>query len=228
MSVPGRAVRYGYRVVTRPLQLARMKLLGLRHFPPNYVYRPAFGDGSTVVDVGCGYDAEFSRHMIERYGVRALGIDPTRKHGESLKMLERNTAGRFRHVPLAVSRVRGLVTFHESRQNESGSILPTHSNVRNDAITTYDVESTDLTHLPERLGLARVDILKLDLEGAEYGLFDGLGKAELSPFQQIFLECHHHCTDHTIQETNALVESICRAGFEAFSSDKHNFLFYRR
>jgi FkbM family methyltransferase len=226
MRLLRRILRYGHRVVTRPLGVVRMRLLGIRHFPPNYVYFDRLGPGSIVVDVGCGYEAEFSRHVIDRYGVRAIGVDPTRKHEPFLKDLERRSGGRFRHVPLAVTPQAGQLLFYESTQNESGSILATHTNVQHDDTTAYTVESVSLRELGQRLGVDRIDYLKLDLEGAEYGLFDAPGE-ELRPFEQIFLECHHHCTQHTFAETKALVRRVRRAGFRVFTLDRHNFLFYR-
>jgi len=222
-----RICRYAHRVARRPFGLARMKLRNIHHFPPNYLYVGAFGKESVVVDVGCGFEAEFSRHVIEKYGVRALGVDPTRKHAPFLAELAKRTNGRFQHVPLAVAPRSGELTFYESRQNESGSFLTSHTNIRHDDVTAYKVEAVGLNELSRKLGVQSVAYLKLDLEGAEYGLFDGLSEEDLGPFTQIFLECHHHCTEHTFAETKQLVRVICKAGFSVFTLDRHNFLFYR-
>ncbi len=228
MSVVARAIRYAHRAISRPLHLRRLRRLGIRYLPPNYVYFDTFCESSIVVDVGCGSEAEFSMHMIETYGLRAFGVDPTRKHARFLRDLEQRTKGKFRHLPLAVSEHDGVLTFHESGPNESGSILSTHTNIQNDHSSAYDVESVSLRRLVQRLGLQSADFLKLDLEGAEYELFDGLCEADLLPFAQIFLECHHHCTPHTFQETTELVDRVCGLGFAVFTLDRHNFLFYRQ
>lgn len=214
MSLLQRMMRRVYQVMKTPLQLRKMKQLGIARFPPNYIYFDTLTEASVIADVGCGYEAEFSRQMIERYGLQAIGIDPTKKHAPYLKALEVSSEGRFTHLALAVSSENGTVQFHESKQNESGSLLPEHTNIRNDDINHYEVESVTLRELVRRLGRTSVDILKLDLEGAEYGLFDDMTEADLLPFGQIFLECHHHCTSHTELETKQLVRRIKNFGFE--------------
>lgn len=212
--------------VSAPFRQAKMRRLGMAFYPPNYIYFDRFNEESIVADVGCGFEAEFSRHMIERHRLRAFGVDPTRKHRPHLAHLEATSGGRFRHLPLAVSAVSGTMTFHESRQNESGSLLSGHTNVVNDEIVTYEVESVTLGALQRRLG-PHVDLLKLDLEGAEYGLFEQVEAADLSAFRQIFLECHHHCTEHSVDDTRRIVKRIAAAGFDVFTLDGANFLFYR-
>jgi len=227
MSLVERLVKRIHRIVTRPWLLHRMRELGISWYPPNYVYFDTFGPSSVVADVGCGYEAEFSRHVIDAHGLRAFGVDPTRKHALFLRELEKSSHGRFTHLPLAVSRTTGRLTFHESKQNESGSILTAHTNIRNDETTAYEVESVSLRELVRRLGTESVAFLKLDLEGAEYDLFEQVDEEDLRPFGQIFLECHHHCTDHTFRETKDLVGRVCRTGFNVFTLDQHNYLFYR-
>lgn len=228
MTLLRRIARRLHAMVRQPLLKRQMRRLGISFYPPNYIYYDTFTPESVVADVGCGYEAEFSRHMIAEHGLRAFGVDPTRKHAPFLRQLEESTGGRFRHLPVAVSRENGRLAFHESIQNESGSILAEHANVRNDSTTTYEVESISLRELSRRLGVQAVDFLKLDLEGAEYRLFDDVGKGDLRPFKQLFVEFHHHCTNHSVDETRALVDRIRKLGFDSFTLDEHNYLFYRR
>jgi FkbM family methyltransferase len=204
-----------------------MTRLGITFRPPNYVYFDAFTESSVVADVGCGHEAELSRLLIKEHGLRAFGVDPTRKHAPYLRELEQTTAGRFTHLPFAVTCANGPLTFHESDENESGSVLRGHANILQDRTHDYEVESVDLTHLARRLGGGNVDLLKLDLEGAEYDLLAHVSGAALQPFSQLFVEFHHHCTDHSVRETKALVARIARAGFKVFTLDAHNYLFYR-
>ena len=74
---------------------------------------------------------------------------------------------------------------------------------------------------------AAVDYLKLDLEGAEYDLLDTVSAEALSPFDQVFVEFHHHCLErYTEKDTKAVVERLIGTGRTAFSLDDHNYLFY--
>jgi FkbM family methyltransferase len=226
----GIVTRLGRRIrnaIMHPFLVRRMRKLGITYFPPNYIYHGMLTESGIVADVGCGHEAEFSRHMIAEHDVRAFGVDPTRKHAPFLLEVERTSEGRFTYLPLAVTRENGVLTFHESNENESGSVLASHTNMLHDHTNDYEVESINLLELTRRLGGGRVDFVKLDLEGAEYDLLANVSDADLAPFSQLFVEFHHHCTAHTMQETLVLVERIASKGFSVFTLDQHNYLFYR-
>ena len=205
----------------------RSKIAGVQFFEPDYLYCDRFNENSVIIDVGCGHKAEFSKHLIKKYNLRAFGVDPTKKHSPFLKIIEENTKGKFHHLPLAITKENGFITFNESEQNESGSILLEHTNIRNDDIKTYKVESVNLQELVRRIGLSPIDFIKLDLEGAEYKLLDGINKKDIEIFKQIYVEFHHHCTNYSIRDTEAIVNKIHGMGFEVFTLDRHNYLFYK-
>ena len=209
-------------------QLRRLRAAraGAAFFPPNYVFFDLFRPDGVVIDVGCGHEAELSAHLVSTCGVRAYGVDPTRKHAPHLQALEEHTRGRFAHLPLAVASEAGTLTFHESITNESGSLLTSHDNVRRDEVRVYEVEACTLPVLAERVG-APVDLLKLDLEGAEYGLLEGLTAEDLEPFDQILVEFHHHCIPgRTAEDTRRLVDRLQGYGFQAFWVSERDVLFY--
>ena len=220
-------------VFDRAGRLARIAIArrrGIRYFPPNYVYLDRLGAPSTVIDVGCGDDPDFSLRMIDLYGLKAFGVDPTRKHAPALRAISNSTGGgRFVHVPLAVTARDGEIMFNESAENVSGSVLADHANIRHDHVISYPVESVGLRSLLARLGLAKADYLKLDLEGAEYELLDRPDPETMLKFDQIFVEFHHHCLERFDKEdTKRIVARVEACGFEAFSIDRHNYLFLNR
>ena len=223
-----RVLRRIGRDVKKFTRLRQARREGLVFVPPNFVYRPEFPADAVVVDAGCSYEADFSVYLITRHNVRAFGVDPTRKHAPALRALEARHPGRFTHLPYALTATDETLTFHESRVNESGSIFEDHLNVVHDETTSYDVEAVTLATLLRRMNVQSVDILKLDLEGAEYDLLDRTTAEELRPFKQLFIEFHHHAVSHfTEADTRRLVERISSFGFRSFSVDDHNFLFYR-
>jgi FkbM family methyltransferase len=209
-------------------RLRKARREGLVFVEPNFVYRPDLSPDSVVIDAGCSYEADFSVCLIRRHGVRAFGVDPTRKHSGALRQLEEQYAGRFAHVPCAIAATDGTLTFHESRVNESGSLLSDHVNVIHDETTSYEVEAVTLSTLLKRVSVETVDILKLDLEGAEYEVFEGATPGQLRPFRQLFVEFHHHAVTHFREaDTRRIVKRVADFGFRTFSVDDHNYLFYR-
>lgn len=200
---------------------------GFSFLAPNYIFLDRFSADSTIVDVGCGSEAEFCIHMDRAYSAKTYGVDPTRKHAEALARIESSTKGRFKHIPKAVASSAQNLTFFESVENESGSIRQDHRNVENDTVRSYEVESLTLTSLREEIGRESVDFLKLDLEGAEYDLLPSVKKEDLLPFQQVFIEFHHHCLDaYSKEDSFKLVERLSSFGLQFVTMDDHNYLFY--
>ncbi|MCB0360734.1 MAG: hypothetical protein KDD44_13895, partial [Bdellovibrionales bacterium] len=145
----------------RRLRQATARRLGIHENAQNCLYLDRFSPTSTIIDVGCADDADFSRFMIEAYGLRSFGVDPTRKHASALRALEASLEGNFQYVPLAVSDTVGQITFSESVHHVSGSLCPSHRNLASGDSVSYPVDSVTLGELLRRLGLERADYLKL-------------------------------------------------------------------
>lgn len=224
-----RATRFVLRTVRRSMRLRRLKKLGIHLVPPNFLFFPhLITPNSTVIDVGCSHEAEFSIAMIEHYGAKAIAVDPTLKHRSALAHLARRYPHRFQHLPFAISRHDTTATFYESNANDSGSILPDHINAVHDDHTSYTVKTVTPKSLLHYLGLDYAAILKLDIEGAEYELLQGIGPDDLAPFPQIFIEFHHHAVErYSHVDTRLLVNRVCGFGYRAYSFDDHNYLFVR-
>lgn len=206
----------------------KAKRLGIKFFKPNYLFFERFNSNSVIIDAGCGFQADFSCALIKDYNLHAFGIDPTLKHKPFLAELEIKNNGKFKHVPVAITKNNGKITFNETLDNESGSILAEHKNILHDSIRTYEVESMNLLSLIDHLKLKEVDLLKLDLEGAEFELLNSISKEELLPFKQIFIEFHHLAVkSYSKKDTNRIVSRIKSFGFNSFTLDRINYLFYK-
>lgn len=228
MLIVRRIARRIMRDLRKGARLRTARRLGIAYVEPNFLYWPKMTSGDAVIDAGCSYQADFSVLMIERHGARSFAIDPTRKHRPALAALEAKYGDTFRHLPVAIGPVNGELVFHESRTQESGSLMDDHLNVRSDDTLSYSVRSVTLPRLVEELGVDRIAILKLDIEGAEYPLLRDVSAADLAPFDQIFIEFHHHAVSSYDQaDTRRIVDRIVGFGFKAFSLDEHNYLFWR-
>ena len=180
-----------------------------------------------LIDVGCASDPDLSVFMITKFGLTAYGVDPTRKHHPSLKKVE-NRLSTFKHIDLAVANTNGTIIFHESKDNDSGSVMPDHNNIVNDQVETYNVQAVTVDGLLHKLGLPEVDYFKLDLEGIEYSLIESMEVNPFSGVKQLFVEFHHHCIpSKTVSDTQKAVQKIEGFGFRSFTLDDTNYLFYR-
>lgn len=68
----------------------------------------------------------------------------------------------------------------------------------------------------QQLGHSRIDLLKMDIEGAEYQVFEDLA-TDMPPIGQIAVEFHHWLPEHTDDQTHAALKTLQRQGFDVFA-----------
>lgn len=207
----------------------RAKFLGINFFPPNYLLKGTLNHDSIVFDIGCADNPDLSIFLINKYKVYSFAIDPTQKHFNGLSIIKEKFHDNFIHLPYAISNKTGLINFYESINKDSGSIYKDHINIKHKNSISYMVESYTLSDLLARLNLKYVDYIKLDLEGAEYSLFASCSTEMLKPFNQIFIEFHHHALENfDRRNTLKIVNKISECGFKYFSLEGRNYLFYKK
>jgi len=205
----------------------KLKKLGLSYMDPNYIYFNKFTKNSVAIDIGCGYEAEFSQYLINNFQMQVYAIDPTQKHSSSLNEIQKKYNGKFIYLQMALSNEEKELEFHETLEHESGSLLSGHVNIKNDTIKSYKVKSTTLEKLTEICGKQQVDFIKIDIEGMEFYVFKNLNPEILKPFKQIFIEFHHYSVDSfSRKDTLEIVKHLEKAGLKYFTLDSINYLFY--
>lgn len=138
------------------------------------------GPDSTVVDLGA-HLGEFSRAVHDAYGCQSIAVeaDPV--------LFERIAEGEgIRKVHRAIGAVDGPVTFARDANPESSHLA---SDGRA-GIETLTVDGCTLETLRQQLGIARIDLLKLDVEGAEVQILASVDDSTLQEIPQITVEFH--------------------------------------
>jgi FkbM family methyltransferase len=204
------------------------KRLGIGFHSPNFIFRSGLNSNSIIVDVGCGYEADFSRFMMANFGAQCFGIDPTEKHKNALMQLAAESEGRFEYFQNAVSSKSGEMQFYEIENRESGSLLADHTNIMKDVTISYVVRSVTLREIPKMIDHENIDLIKLDIEGAEYDLFENITIEDLNPYHQIYIEFHHKSVkSKSFRDTEKVIRTLRENNFSVFSMDDLNFLFFR-
>lgn len=223
------------RLRGRPRQLASLNVPTLRMGNDYGGYRvcPTGLDASSVVySFGIGEDVSFDLAMIERFGVTVHAFDPTPR---SLRWIsEQNLPSAFVMHPWGIAGHDGTARFAPPDN-------PTHVShrlaaapgaaalIRSEHGTSgFEAPVKRLGTIMRELGHARVDVLKLDVEGAEYGLLEEV--CRVSGVTQLVLEFHHHLAGIPLARTEAAIDDLMAAGFALFhvSDAGHEFSFLRR
>ncbi|MFV0472120.1 MAG: FkbM family methyltransferase [Paludibacteraceae bacterium] len=214
--------------IRKILNKRKYKKYGLQGFAPNYIYFNCFNDKSTIIDVGCGFEAELSVTFIKKYNLNAFAVDPTLKHAPSLQAISAKYPTKFHHLPYALATQNGETHFYEAENCESGSLLKEHKNMNsNHNVKEYKVQLIDIPSLIKMTKSEIIDFLKIDIEGAEYTLFTPANLKAIHQVKQLFIEFHHlSVAGFTRKNTLQVVQQIEDEGFKSFSNDGVNYLFF--
>jgi FkbM family methyltransferase len=169
--------------------------------------------------VGAGSDVSFDLALIETFGCRVWCADP----GEDSERLVLDTAARqprlsFARVALAPA--DGVVRMFRAADPQSSSLSA--MNLQRGR-STVDVPGRSLPSLMAENGHAHVDLLKLDIEGAEYPVLESLDLVALG-VRVLCVELHRTvATGRAL----ALVDRLRRQGFVAVSRSGADYTFLR-
>jgi FkbM family methyltransferase len=177
-----------------------------------YAVCPAAIDaGSVVYSFGIGEDVSWDRALIDRFGVKLHAFDPTPR---SLAWLaEQDLPASFEVHPWGLAAHDGVATFTppENPEHISHTLLERERF----AGARIEVEVFRLATVLERLGHARVDILKMDIEGAEYAAIDDILASGIE-VKQLLVEYHHHLEGVMLAETEGSIARLNAAGYRIF------------
>lgn len=181
-------------------------------------------ESSVCYCVGCGEDITFDLALIRTFGCNVEGVDPT---PDSIEFVRRATADepRYRLHELALWREEGTMKFYAPKNAAHVS----HSLVNLQGTGDYiEVPTCRLSSLMSRLDHARLDLLKLDIEGAACDVIDTMledgVRCEILCVE--FDELLHPSPDR-IRRVRRTLDSLDRSGYEMFWVEAANFTFRR-
>jgi len=179
---------------------------------------------SVVYSFGIGEDATFDIALIDKFGLTVHAFDPTPRSIEWVK--RQALSDHFVLHEYGVASFDGEVSFYppENLNHVSHTILERPST--KDRLITVPVKL--ITTIIEELGHDRIDILKMDIEGAEYQVIQDLYRSKIRP-EQILVEFHHRFDGIGIESTRDAIDCLKSMGYGLFSvsSSQQEFCFIR-
>jgi FkbM family methyltransferase len=164
---------------------------------------------SVVYSFGLGEDVSFDLALIERFGCVVHGFDPTPR---SLDWLGAQAlpAALIIH-PHGLAGIDGVSSFAPPTNPAHVS----HSVLGRGAGPRLELPVKRLGTIERELGHERIDLLKMDIEGAEYAAIEDFLSERLFP-QQILVEFHHGRGGVKLGVTERAIDRLRDAGYRVF------------
>jgi len=177
-----------------------------------YVCPEFLNENSIVYSFGIGEDISFDKIIIENHDCQVFGFDPTPK---SIKWIKSQyLSDKFIFFDFGISNKSGFVEFYLPKNPEyvSGSyIIQNNVSIKEKIV----VKMKSFVDIINELGHKHIDVLKMDIEGAEYDVIDSILNTKIS-ISQILIEFHERLFENGKLQTQKVIEKLISNGFEIF------------
>jgi FkbM family methyltransferase len=177
-------------------------------------FAPALGPQSIVADLGAS-TAGFSQEIVSRFGARCFAAEPL---PENFKRIAPHP--QIKAFPVALSGRDGRIALgvrnsvHGSASFQPFDSLPEHERI--------EVDSVTLEGFFRLSSAPRFDLVKVDIEGAEFGLFDAARDETLREIGQITVEFHDFLDPALEPQVLTVIRRLEGLGFAALRFTRHH------
>jgi FkbM family methyltransferase len=156
-----------------------------------------------VYSLGVGEDISFDLSLIEQYGCTVYAFDPTPKVKNWIE--SQRLPAHFCFQEIGMADFDGETDFYLPPKPDF--ISHSMMRARQYSQDSIRVPVTKLSTAMGRLRHSRIDILKMDIEGAEYAVVNDLIKDHIE-VGQILVEFHHRLSSVGIAKTRAVLSAL--------------------
>jgi FkbM family methyltransferase len=139
---------------------------------------------SVVYSGGVGRDITFEHELVAKFGCSVVLLDPSPTGCETMS-LPANQIPQFKFIPVGLAGSCKTLKLAPPKYPGEGSWFKSDGGGN-----TIEVPCEDLVTLMQKNGHSQIDLLKIDIEGAEYEVLYDLLKRRL-PVKQVLVEFHH-------------------------------------
>lgn len=166
------------------------------------------GPDSIVYSFGIGEDVSFDVEMINRFGCSIQAFDPTPRSIDWIRKQDLPEGFNFR--PIGIGSYDGKALFYPPKNPEFVSYSVLHE--EDPDLIPFEGEVRRISTLMKENAHSLIDLLKMDIEGAEYEVLQDI-IASGESIGQICLEFHHRYKKEDVRRTLNLLEHLREVGF---------------
>ena len=158
--------------------------------------------GSVIFDCGANH-GEFSKAVSDIFSAVTYGFEPDPRLFDKLPKIKQTT-----FFNLAVSASVGTIKLALGENHCSSAFYRENENQE-----VVDVSATTISDMLLSLNIERINLLKLDIEGAELELLSKLDDNSLSRIDQITVEFHEFRRREDLPQIRKIISEMRSKGF---------------
>lgn len=213
-------LRYWFYKLLKPKPYFKRQIRINKHWHGNnyggfFVHPNLLNEDSIVYSVGIGEDISFDLSIIDTHGCKVFAFDPTPKSISYVRQNVKLNNENFAFYDFGLSAKSGFVDFYlpKNQDHVSGSYI-NQENI--DVGQKVTVEMKSIQDTAELLGHKRIDVLKMDIEGAEYEVLTSVLKTDIE-IGQILVEFHERFFEDGIERTKQIIADLNSHSFKLFA-----------
>ena len=180
-----------------------------------WVLPSSISSSSIIYSFGAGNDISFDRAIIERYQAHVYAFDPT---PNSINWLQsQKLPEHFHFFDFGLAHFDGVAKLYpnikpDSKRNNHSLLIR-----RTGKTEGLEARFHRLKTIMNELGHERIDLLKMDIEGAEYEVIDDILSSQIR-IDQILVEFHHNRFQNIgVSDTKKAIRRLQTNGFQLFN-----------
>jgi len=186
----------------------------LRNIRGHHFFDNQIDSSSNILDLGA-FHGDFARGMIRGYDSKVVAVEANPNLYEKLEPLKGIT-----FINKAISSQNEKIDFYIGNNLEGSSINKKHRNFNEEKVS---IEGISLEKLILDNKLKKIDLIKIDIEGAEIDLFRSTSDERLKNIDQIAVEFHDFIPELNIEtEVKEIKIRMKKLGFFCIIFERPN------
>jgi FkbM family methyltransferase len=180
----------------------------------HHIHDGLLNSQSIIIDLG-GHKGEFSSILNQKHDCICHVVEAMPELHAAIRQTHK-----IRTYHFAASDTDGIVAFHISSNPESNSLV----RKTEEFAKTIEVPTISIPSFMKKLEISKIDLLKMDIEGAEIAVFRGMPDDLLRSIPQITVEFHDFIPEMKLEHDVLNVKSrLISLGFACivFSRKTH-------
>ena len=172
---------------------------------------------SIVYSIGLGMDTSWDEGIMAKHGLQVWGCDPTPKSLKYVESRKELQTDRFHLIAEGLSTTKHKATFTLPANPEHVSMREgDHTNLGG----KVEVQVNTLENWMETNGQTHMDIVKMDIEGAEYDVIEDWIARDFFPMDQLLVEWHFRWLEDKSRHNRVIQGLKDRGWYIAHSQNK--------